>query len=47
MAPIIYGVTSSVSAKAGCLFAVVARVHFRGEPVSSYFSMACYSIVSY
>ena len=22
-------------------------VHFRGEPVSSYFSMACYSVVSY
>ena len=22
-------------------------VHLRGEPVSSYFSMACYSVVSY
>ena len=27
MAPIIYGVTPSVPAEAGCLFAVVARVH--------------------
>ena len=32
-----------------CLFAVAASVHLRGEPVSvsSDFSMACYSIVSY
>ena len=28
------------------LFADVAGVHLRGEPVSSYFSMAC-SVVSY
>ena len=34
----------SVPAEAGCLFAVAACVHLRGEPVtsvSSYFSMAC------
>ena len=27
--------------EAGCLFTVAAGVHLRGEPVSSYFSMAC------
>ena len=37
----------SVPAEAGCLFAVAAGVHLRGEPVSSYFSMACYSVVYY
>ena len=58
MAPIIYGVKTcalgpqcpfspSVPAEAGWLFVSAAGVHLRGEPVSSYFSMACYSIVSY
>ena len=37
----------SVPGEAGCLFAAAAGVHLRGEPVSSYFSMACYSLVSY
>ena len=37
----------SVPAEGGCLFAVAASVRLRGEPVSSYFSVACYSIVSY
>ena len=35
----------SVPAEAGCLFTVAAGVHLRGEPLSSYFSMACYSIL--
>ena len=41
----------SVPAEAGCLFAVAAGVHvfavLAGEPVSSYFSMACCSVISY
>ena len=56
MAPVIQGVKScvlgrqrpfspSVPAEAGCLFTIAAGVHLSGEPVSSYFSMACYSIL--
>ena len=40
----------SVPAEAGCLFNRCSRcscVFIRGEPVSSYFSMACCSVVSY
>ena len=40
----------SVPAEAGCLVYCCSRcscVHLRGEPVSSYFSMACCSVVSY
>ena len=39
----------SVPAEAGCLFNCCGRcscVFIRGEPVSSYFSMACCSVVS-
>ena len=40
----------SVPAEAGCLFNCCGRcscVFIRGEPLSSYFSMACCSVVSY
>ena len=40
----------SVPAEAGCLFNCCGQcscVFIRGEPVSSYFSMACCSAVSY
>ena len=40
----------SVPAEAGCLVCWCGRcscVHHRGEPVSSYFSMACCSVVSH
>ena len=40
----------SVPAEAGCLFNCCGRcscAFIRGEPVSSYFSMACCSVVSY
>ena len=58
MAPIIYCVKScvlgrqrpfspSVPAEAGCLFTVAASIHLRGEPESSYSSMACCSVISY
>ena len=39
--------TVSLQRQVVSVFAVAACVHLRGEPVSSYFSMACCSVVSH